>query len=64
MSNGHMTNIHEVNVKKEKKKIHKNLTTSLINTPITKISYANSPLMYMTTRISNLLPRFVTSDKG
>ena len=32
MSNGHKTNIREVNVKerKEKKKIHKNLTTSLI----------------------------------
>ena len=63
MSNGHKTNIHEVNVKE--KKIHKNLTTSLIDTPpITKISYANSPPMYMTTLISKLLHLFVTSDKG
>ena len=66
MSNGHKTNIHEVNVKERKeKKIYKNLTTSLIDTlPITKISYANLPPMYMTTFISTLLPFLLTSDKG
>ena len=48
-----------------KEKIQKILTTSIIDTPpIIKISYANSPPMYMTTLISKLLPLFVTSDKG
>ena len=68
MSNGHKTNIHEVNVKERNEntlKKKKNLTTSLIDTPpITKHLLANSPFMYMTTLISKLLPRFITSDKG
>ena len=62
------TNIHEVNVKERNEntlKKKKNLTTSLIDTPpITKHLLANSPFMYMTTLISKLLPRFITSDKG
>ena len=54
-----------VSKKERKEKIQKVLTTSLIDIPlITKISYANSPSMYMTTLISKLLPLFVTSDKG
>ena len=66
MLNGHKTNIHEVNVKERKeKKIHKNLTTALIDTLlITKAFYANSPPMYMTTFISKILPLFVMSNKG
>ena len=35
-----------------------------MNTPLTKISYANPPPMCMTTLISKLLPLFVMSDKG
>ena len=66
MSNGHKTNIHEVNVKERKENTQeRHYIPQGINTPpIAKISYANPPLMYMTTLISKLLPLFVTSDKG
>ena len=52
-----------VSKRREKKKIHQILTTSLnINT--TPISLTNPPPMSLTSLISKLLPLFVTSDKG
>ena len=50
----------ERKVKIQKSSLHPSYTQF----PYHKISYANPPLMSMTTLISKLLILFVTSDKG
>ena len=51
--------------KTKKRKVHISLLhpSKTKDTPLSKMSYANSPTKYMTTFIPKLLPLFVTNAK-
>ena len=65
--NGHKTGVQKDNVTKiKKKKVQKSSLhpSKTKDTPLIKMSNANTSPKYMTTLNPKLLPLFVTNDKG